>query len=334
MRIAQALDAAIDAFPGRASLCGAMRISRNGEVLLERAYGQASVQLGVDNTLGTRFHIASMTKMFIAAAVVRLAREGTLSLEAHPSTYVAALAAIDRRITLHHLLSHTSGLADVYDQPDLRLRMMELIERGGGFLDYLAALPQAFAPGERWRYSTTGFLLLGYVLEQAAGKPFAAVIRDLFLTRLGMNDTGPDDPYLVNPGRATGQSFADGRWRNAPNDRLAEIDAPREFYSTIGDIDRWGTALLNGEVLDDEGLALMASPHAQIDSESGFDPSLRYGYGWFLGDRFRFIGGMTEGFRSVMWQYPQERLNAVMLWNSEGVDSSGLFRTLRPLLLA
>jgi CubicO group peptidase (beta-lactamase class C family) len=334
MSIAGEIEAAIDAYPGRANLCGVMRISREGRVLLERAYGRASVQLSVDNRPETRFHIASMTKMIIAAAVVRLAGEGVLSLRAHPSTYVPALSAIDQRITLHHLLSHTSGLADVYDQPELRLDMLRLAAHKGRLLDYLIALPQIFAPGEGWAYSTTGFLLLAYVVEQVADQSFDAAVRAMFLDRLDMRDTGPDDPSLVNPGRAMGHIGRDGAWRNAGNDRLAEVDGPREFYSTTADIDRWATAMLNGEILDDAGRNLTFSPHARVAAESGFDPALSYGYGWFLGDGFRWIGGMTAGFRSAMWQYPDERLNVIMLWNNERIDSHRLFAALRPLLMA
>jgi CubicO group peptidase (beta-lactamase class C family) len=149
-----------------------------------------------------------------------------------------------------------------------------------------------------------------------------------------MLDTGPDDPYRVNPGRASGQIGSDGEWRNAKNDELAGIDAPREFYSTVVDLDLWGTGILNGKVLDDSSLALTFTPHAQVGPGSDFDPSLGYGYGWFLGPNYRWIGGMTPGFRAQMWQFPAERLNVVMLWNNENVDSQHVFRALRPILLS
>ncbi len=333
MAIADELEAAIDAFPGRANPCGVIRISRKGHVLFERAYGRASVQLAVDNQPSTRFHIASMTKAFISAAVVRLVIDGTLALQSHPSAYVPASSAIDPRITLHHLLSHTSGLADIYEVPRLRVDMADLAVRNGRLLDYLVELPQMFVPGEKWGYSSTGFLLLAHVVEEVLGSPFDAVIRDMFLRPLGMHDTGPDDPYRVNPGRASGQIGRDGEWRNAGNDRLAEIDAPRELYSTVADLDRWGSAILNGDVLSPAGLELTFTPHAEVGAFGDLDPSLRYGYGWFLGDGFRWIGGMTAGFRAAMWQYPDQHLNAVMLWNNEHVDSQRLFATLRPILL-
>lgn len=332
MSLTDQLATAIEEYPGRANLCGVIRISKGGAVLLERAYGQASVQLGVDNHPGTRFHIASATKMFIAAAVVRLAAKGVLSLQTPPSAYLPALKVLDPRITLHHLLSHQSGLADIYDQPNLKRDVMDLAARGGRLIDHLATLPQAFEPGARWGYSTTGFLLLAYLLEEVGGASFETLIGDMFLRPLGLDDTGPDDPFKVNPGRATGQIGPDGGWRNAPNDRLAEVEGPREFFSTARDLDRWAVGLLDGEVLDEAGLGLMFSRHAQVGPGTGFDPRLAYGYGWFLGPRHRWIGGMTGGFRSAMWQYPQERLNIVMLWNNERVESHGLFAALRPLL--
>ncbi|HEY1753412.1 MAG TPA: serine hydrolase domain-containing protein [Caulobacteraceae bacterium] len=333
-QVAGQIEAAIEAFPGREGLCGVVRISRAGAPLFERAYGHASLQLGVPNGPQTRFHIASVTKMFISAAVVRLACGGTLSLDAHPSRYLPEAAPLDPRITLHQLLSHTSGLADIYARPDLRQDMQALAARRGRLLDYLIALPRLAEPGARWSYSTTGYLLLACILERAGGAPFGAVMEATLLRPLGLADTGEDDPRRVNPGRALGHvRRRDGSWRNAPNDALAEADGPRELYSTAADLDRWGCAIMAGEVLSPDGAALTFAPHAHVGPGSDFDPSLDYGYGWFLGPGYRWIGGMTAGFRAAMWQYPAERLNVVMLWNNERVDSQGLFRALAPILL-
>jgi CubicO group peptidase (beta-lactamase class C family) len=329
---AERITAAIEAYPGRADLSGVLRISRHGALLFERAYGMASVQLGVANRPDTRFHIASVTKMFISAAIVRLACEGRLSLQQHPAEYLAEAAVLDRRITLHQLLCHTAGVADAYEQPDLRVDMTRLAASGGRLLDYLVALPPTFEPGTRWRYSSTGFLLLGYILEAVVGEKFERVLQDAFFRPLALYDTGVDDPFVVNPGRATGQSRHDGVWHNTRNDELAECDAPRELYSTAADLDRWGIALARGDVLSESGMQMTFTPHAEITADTGFDPRLRYGYGWFLGSDFRWIGGITPGFRAQMWQFPAPQLNVVMLWNNDVVDSYRLFRALQPVL--
>lgn len=331
--MSDAIEAVIDALPGRETLCGAVRISSDGEPLFERAYGHASLQLGVANTLSTRFHIGSVTKMFIAAAVLRLSGDGLLSLRAHPADYVPQLAGLHPAITLHHLLSHTAGLDDIYEAPDLRVEMAALAARGEPLLDYLAASAASGEPGGPWRYSSTGFLLLAYVVEKIRGVSFGQVIDELFQTPLGLADTGPDDPRLVNPGRAQGQISTSKGWRNAQNDALANIDAPREFYSTVKDLDRWATAMQRGEVLDQETLALAFTRHADVGGWGGLDPKCGYGYGWFLEDGVRWISGMTAGFRAALWQYPDKRLNVVMLWNNERINSHAIMGSLRPILL-
>ena len=328
------LDAAIESHAGRANLCGVVRISRAGSVLFERAYGCASVQLGVPNRVDTRFHIASVTKSFISAAVVRSVRERKLALGDHPGQYVSELAVLDPRITLHQLLTHTSGLADVYLVPNVRIEMATMNARGERLLDYLAKLPPTGEPGSAWRYCTSGYLMLGCVLERIAGASFESLLHATLLDPLGLADTGVDDPSRINPGRASGHAIRDGVWHNTQNDPLAEVEAPRELYSTAADLDRWATALLDGTVLDSSGAELTFTPHARMGADSGFDPSTSYGYGWFLGRNFRWIGGMTEGFRASLWLFPNERTNVVMLWNTEAANSYQLFMELRAILFA
>lgn len=326
--LAASLAAAIDEYHAAQPLSGIVRISGPEGVIVERVFGAASRQLGVANRAETRFHIASATKMFIAAAVLRLCDEGRLELTAHPGSYRADFAAIDRRVTLHHLLSHTSGLADVYDVADLEAVMARLVADRGSFADYLAATPMLFEPGERWGYSSSGFLILAYVVEAVSGEAFGTLLRRWFFDPIGMHDTGEDDPRLVNPGRAYGHVTAGGRDGNAPDDRLAIVTAPRELYSTAADLDLWGRAIRAGQVLSPD----MAKRSFTSYGTSTFDPTLGYGYGWFLATPFRMIGGQAPGFRSAMWQLTQPELNVIMLWNHDAVESHRLFGRLRPLL--
>jgi len=309
-------------------LSGVLRISGPEGVILEQAHGEASRQLGVPNRPNTKFHIASATKMFIAATVLRLVDEGKLELAAHPGAYRPEFAAIEPRTTLHHLLSHTSGLADIYEAADLTAAMARMLADAGSFPAHLAAMPQLFSPGERWGYSSTGFLILAYVAETVAGEAFGSLLRRLFLDPIGMHDTGEDNPRLVNPGRAYGHFSLEGRAGNAEDDRLAIVPAPRELYATAADLDLWGRALYAGRVLSPDAAARSFTSYGT----STFDPTLGYGYGWFLGKSFRMIGGQAPGFRSAMWQFPERELNVIMLWNDQDVDSHLLFRRLRPLL--
>jgi CubicO group peptidase (beta-lactamase class C family) len=108
------------------ALNGAVLIAHRGAVVFERAYGFASKQLGVPNTPETKFHIASLTKMFVAMAALILSERGLIRLGDRPAAYLPELAALDEGITIHHLLSHTSGLRDIYAVPHLRFKMSKL----------------------------------------------------------------------------------------------------------------------------------------------------------------------------------------------------------------
>src|SRR5262249_17901672 len=151
---------------------GAVLVAQDGEVVFEKAYGFASRQLNVANALETKFHIASLTKMFVAMAALVLSEQGHIDLHEKPAAYAPELAALDEDITLHHLLSHTSGLQDIYEVPNLQFEMSKLKIERGDLLSYLVKLPQLFHPGTGWRYSSTGYILLGYLMEQVTGAAF------------------------------------------------------------------------------------------------------------------------------------------------------------------
>jgi CubicO group peptidase (beta-lactamase class C family) len=312
----------INQFHEEKRLSGTILISKNNNIIFEQAYGDASIQLGVPNKLDTKFHIASVTKMFIAAAALKLYSEGKLNLDHHPSTYLSELNNLHPNITIHHLLSHTSGLFDIYAVPDLRHEVSKLVHENGDFLKYLGKQEQLFNPGEQWKYSSTGFLLVAYIVEKVMGTAFEMVLQEMFFEPLGMNDTGQDNPRLININRAYGHTIVDGEYRNAKNDKLADlVHAPGELYSTVGDLNIWCNSIIKGEILSEELSNKMFTPHASVD----FDPGLKYGYGWFLSGERRLIGGGTPGFRSEVFQYPEHKINVIMLWNNEKINSHELF---------
>lgn len=297
------------------SLSGAILVSQSGETVFEKAYGFASKQLNVPNTLETKFHIASVTKMFIAMAVLRLVEQGRIDLHEKPASYLPELAALDKDITLHHILSHTSGIQDIYEVPNLRFEMSKLKNEHVDLLSYLVKLPQEFSPGERWRYSSTGFLLLGYLMEKVTGLSYAELMNQYVFTPLGMTNTGRDNPRRITAGRAYGHTIEDGQEINADNDRLSEFEGPGELYSTVKDLKIWCDAMFDCPLVSPDTLQLMFTPYAQVD------PSLQYGYGWFLAPRFRMHGGVTEGFLSQIRQFPEQNASIILLSNSDQTNT-------------
>ncbi|HLY31821.1 MAG TPA: serine hydrolase domain-containing protein [Ktedonobacterales bacterium] len=309
-------------------LSGVMLVSQGGEVVFEKAYGFASRQLSVPNTLETKFHIASVTKMFIAMAALILSEQGRISLHERPAAYLPELAALDKDITIHHLLSHTSGLQDIYDVPNLRFEMSKLQNEHGDLLAYLVKLPQLFRPGEGWRYSSTGYILMGYLMEQVTGLAFAELMQRYILAPLSLTNTGLDVPRRINPGRAYGHTVEDGQLVNAGNDKLSLFeDAPGELYSTAQDLKKWCDAMFECPLVSPATLQLMFTPHGRVD------PSLQYGYGWFLTPQFRMHGGGTPGFISRIRQYPAQKVSVILLFNSDQTSPETILNAVELLVV-
>ncbi len=306
---------------------GAILVSQDAEVVFEKAYGLASRQLNVPNVLETKFHIASVTKMFIAMAALILYEQGRISLHEKPAAYVPELAALDKDITLHHLLSHTSGLQDIYDVPNLRFEVSKLKIEHKDLLSYLVKQPQVFRPGEGWSYSSTGYILMGYLMEKVTGLSFAELMKRYVLTPLSMTNTGLDLPRRINPGRAYGHTVENGQVVNADNDKLSEFEAPGELYSTVQDLKKWCDAMFDCPLVSPHTLSLMFTPYGQVD------PSLQYGYGWFLAPRFRMHGGGTPGFLSRLRQYPEQKVSIILLFNSDHMSPETILSAVEPLIV-
>lgn len=322
------LESVIEQYGKENYLSGNLLISIAGKEQFSRSFGEANKQLGVPNTLDTKFHIASVTKMLIATATLKLYEQGLLSLEDHPGKFIESFKTIHPGISIHHLLSHSSGLHDIYAVPNLRLEMSKLIVEKRDLKDYLIQLDQNFTPGDRWEYSSTGFIILGYILEELMGLPYDQALATLFFSPLKMIFTGCDNPRRINVGRAYGHSLENGELTNADNDKLSEVEAPGELFSTVYDLDKWCQALFSGKLLAQETMDKMFKAYYATT----WDPDLSYGYGWFLGPGFRLIGGGTPGFRSEIWHYPVQDLRVIMLWNYEKVDSHLLFNRIKPAL--
>jgi CubicO group peptidase (beta-lactamase class C family) len=268
-----------------------------------------------------------MTKMFIAMAALILSEQGLIDLHEKPAAYMPELAALDTDITLHHLLSHTSGLRDIYDVPHLRFEMLKLKTEQGNLLSYLLQQPQLFHPGQRWSYSSTGYIVTGYLLEAVTGLSFAEVMRRYVLDPLNMTNTGLDLPKRINPGRVYGHTVQEGQLVNAENDRLSVFEAPGELYSTVLDLEKWCAAMFDCPLVSPSTLQLMFTPHAQVDAD------LHYGYGWFLAPRYRMHGGMTPGFLSRIRQYPEQGLSVILLCNSDQTSLETILNGIEPVIV-
>jgi CubicO group peptidase (beta-lactamase class C family) len=305
-------------------LRGAVLLARGDTVLISRGYGPADEDAETPNTPHTRFRIGSVTKQVTAMAILILQERGKLSVQDHLCQYIDACPAAWRDVTLHQLLTHTSGMPDYTSLAGFSSLIGEpatpqqLIAR---FKD----LPLNFVPGARWSYSNSNYVLLGYIVERVSGLAWAAFLRQNIFDPLGMSATGYDDSRPHLPDHATGYLKPH---RQPDYIDMTEAYAAGGLYSTVEDLHRWDRALQSGRLVSRTALDAMFRPVACASGSCGLPPGQGYGYGWYIGGATAHPliahPGRIDGFLSFNGFFPSDGVDVIVLSNIETTDVSGI----------
>src|SRR5215208_4506268 len=286
-------------------------ILRGDSVLLDRGFGLANVELGVPASDSTVYQSGSVGKQFTGAAVAMLAQRGRLRLEDRIVKWLPEGAGVWDSVTVRHLLTHTSGMAEYTDSTfDYRKDYTE-----DQLVRFAASRRLDFSPGDRWAYSNTGYLLLGVLIHRVTGRFYGDVLQDLIFSPLGMRTTRIISKADIVPNRAAGYQRVDGKLKNqdwvAPS---LNTTADGSLYFSIKDLTRWAVSLNQARIPDSAVLQRAWTPVRLNDG--GLYP---YGFGWELsGQRgHQRIGhtGSWQGFKTAIHRYPEFRLTVVALAN-------------------
>ncbi|HZI18188.1 MAG TPA: serine hydrolase [Pyrinomonadaceae bacterium] len=299
---------------------GAVLVARDGKPVFVSAYGTADAENDVPLTPQHKFRLGSITKQFTAAAVMLLQERGKLSVQDPVCKHVAPCPEAWRPVTLHHLLTHTSGVPSFTSLPDYK-KTEPLPSPVESTLARFRDLPLEFAPGESFNYSNSGYVLLGHVIERVSGKPYAEFVRQEIFAPLGMNDSGYDDPSRVVKRRARGYTFDGDELRNAPFLDMTIPHAAGALYSTVGDLLLWDQALYTEKLLPRRAVEQMFTP-----ARNG------YAYGWAstrLFDRPLVThNGGINGFTTNIMRFTGDRVTVVVLSNVESPHTDRVARDL------
>jgi D-alanyl-D-alanine carboxypeptidase len=294
----------------------AIIVVRNGRVLLRKAYGMANLELRVPMQPEHVFALASLSKQFTAAAILKLAEDGRLSLDDDITKYLPAYPTHGAHITIEHLLTHTSGLSGLSETSDLRAVAAQESPLVDVLGDWVKDLPPDAAPGERWAYSNWGYSLLGSIVEQASGMGYAAFVEQRLLAPAGMTRTFYGDRRRVIPMRAPGYELQGDQIVNITQAR-SRIFLPggaASLASTVDDLASWDEALRSGRVLSRASLDRMFTSYRLEDGAL-----TNYGYGWdlgaYAGHRLQEHAGGTTGFLSYMVRMPDDGVFVAILSN-------------------
>jgi CubicO group peptidase (beta-lactamase class C family) len=279
-------------------------VFEHGLPILAKGYGFADLESGVPATPETSYPIASITKRFTAALILRLADQGQLSLDDPLRHFFPAARAKIGALTLRHLLDHTSGLTRSGPAP--RAAAQNVLARGG----------TAHAQGDAWDYSNYNFSLLGLVIEKVSGRDYAACVHDDLVVPLGLSGTGYCEDGSAVPGR--GRDYISGRNRVTPT---AYWTKPRFFASgglcsTVLDLVRWERALESGRVLSPALRDAMRTP-TRLPGSLDADYGLGTRMGWTAGHRKIGHTGGGQGNKAVIARYPDDDVTIAVLLNTE-----------------
>ncbi|MBO9657932.1 MAG: serine hydrolase [Chitinophagaceae bacterium] len=296
---------------------GTILIAKDGQVLLQKAFGFSNRADLVRNQLSTRFNMASVTKMFTGMAILQLAERGKLSINQTVGEYLPDYPdkAIADSITIHQLLTHTSGLGNFWEEFDRVPK--EKYQSVDDFIRLFAGKPLPSTPGSRYSYSNAGYILLGKIIEKVSGQTYFDFVREHILLPAGMQATDALELDNAEPGIATGYTMDQdkpGHWKNNNFVNVFKGGPAGGYYTTAGDLLRFSKAITNHLLLNENSTRLYLTGKIRYDKgyyAYGISTDTINGYG---------ITGHTGGHFGIANEFlmcPQLGYTVIILTNGE-----------------
>ncbi|MBP6507074.1 MAG: beta-lactamase family protein [Opitutaceae bacterium] len=306
-RMAEAVNAAAKAD----GFMGSVLVAKGDQVVFGMSVGWADAEWEIPNAATTKFRIGSLTKQFTAASILLLEERGKLSVDDPISKYIPGVPAAWSPITLRHLLTHRSGIPDFTALPAYPREWKYSGPSPSMIFNWVRDQPLEFSPGSKYQYSNTGYVLLGWIIEQVSGQAYREFVKQNIFDPLGLADSGYDSNTAIIPRRASGYNTGALGLRHANYIDMRTPHAAGGLYATTGDLLKWTQALFGGKLLQPSSLEKMTN-------------SFRDGYAFGLSigtkderKRAAHAGGI-DGFGSFLAYFPASGVTIVVLANIAG----------------
>ncbi len=313
--IAEEIEAYLQAYLETGYFMGSVLVGCAGEVLLSKGYGMANLEHSIPNTPQTKFRLASITKQFTAAAILKLQEQNLLDVNNSLSTYLPDYPN-GQQITVHQLLNHTAGIPNYtsFDDLDMKKRIgMKLDD----LITWFSDRPLEFTPSDRFSYSNSGYVILTKIIETVSHQSYADYLQQYIFEPPEMTDSGYDRHETILQNRASGYISTGEGYQNAEYIDMSIPSGAGGLYSTVEDLYKWERSLHTDTVLNKSSRDAMFASTIKVPAEE--NEQAYYGYGWFLDtqhDRHRIShDGGIEGFRTHLARYPNEQIAIIVLGN-------------------
>jgi CubicO group peptidase (beta-lactamase class C family) len=331
------LDKLIRAYAEYGKFNGSVLVAEKGKVIYKKGLGLADMEWNIPNQPHTKHRLGSITKQFTAMLIMQLVEQGKLKLDVPISTYLPDYSKKNGDIiTIHHLLTHSSGIPNMTSFPGFVKDVMRNSYSPAQLVNMSADSTLQFKPGERFAYSNSGYLLLGYIIEKVTGKSYEQVLQEHIFTPLKMNNTGYDHHRTLLKNRASGYEKNGRHYVNADFIDMSVPHAAGALYSTVEDLYLWDQALYGNQLLRKENMELLFTKHIPSGG------SYHYGYGWGIGkiplgntaERIETIGhgGGINGFNTQITRIPSDKSFIVLLNNTGGAPLGEMVNAIAAIL--
>lgn len=311
---------------------GTALVAENGKVIYKGAFGFANMEWNLPNTPETKFRLGSITKQFTAVLTLQLVEQGKIKLDGKLSDYLPDYRKdIGDKVTVHHLLTHTSGIPSYTAQPGFSDNVSRNPYKVVDFVTRYASGNLEFEPGSKYAYNNSGYFLLGAIIERVTGKSYEQVLKEKIFDPVGMKNTGYDHHDTLIEKRASGYTKTLDGYRNAAYLDMSIPYAAGSMYSTVEDLYLWDQALHTDKVLSAQSKELMYKPFLE-----------NYAYGWVVtnasynhnGQPVQSIrhGGGINGFSTMIVRLVNQKNLIVLLDNTSNGGLGGLTDTIAKIL--
>lgn len=313
--LAARIDAAIAPYFKPDAPGAAVIVTRDGQTVFRKAYGMADVARHVPMTPEMSLRVGSITKQFTSTAIMMLADEGKLSVADDITNYLPGYPTHGKKITIEHLLTHTSGIASYTGKREFHTNMTRDMSVAQ-MIDFFKNDPLDFEPGSQWKYNNSGYFLLGAIIEKVSGMPYAKFVEQRIFVPLGMEHTAYEGYDRAPVLRAAGHTGAAGHYTPSAPLSMTQPYAAGALVSTIDDLARWDQAVWSGKLLKAPSWQQAFRPATLV----GGAPTA-YGYGWMLeklrGEPTVGHGGSINGYRAYAFHVPAQNVYVAVLTNAD-----------------
>lgn len=296
---------------------GAVLVADNGKVIYKKGFGLANMEWNIPNAPDTKFRLGSITKQFTATLILQLVEQGKIKLDGKLIDYLPDYRKdTGEKVTIHHLLSHTSGIPSYTSLPGFAQSISRNPFAVNDFVKKYTSGDLEFEPGTKFVYNNSGYFLLGAIIEKVTGKPYEQVVKENIFDPVGMKNSGYDHWGTILNKRATGYTKTAAGYDTAPYLDMSIPYAAGSLYSTVEDLYLWDQAMYGEKILSAKSKELMLKPNLND-----------YAYGLFIRTATLgpnklavptvFHNGGINGFNTSMLRIPGEKRLIVLLDNAE-----------------